>query len=271
MMFENGLFSDDMVRGTDLGNDCHVLNENNTIMLSTGKEFKLVEFDAPTGSDELIVTFQSQEEFKNRKEYLDVSSYYQTQTLTLQRGVWDIHISEQHTSSLPAPYTSDCIKGSDVPNMFSSIHTIHSCRETCAYDNMLHECRDTIDIWKKYNAGFNQPFVNSKYTSQVECIKKLVQKIMFETISNCTCRNACKEIVYKVNKYKVKNEYLDKGHWSLIIRNVDPVTRVDFVPDYPLEEFLGAFGGVLGLGAKCMTLLQLLLFLSFCLVQLFTK
>ena len=144
-------------------NDCYVLNENQTIELATGTEPQLVNYNFNSSSvykkqkedgetnktDWLVISFQSHEDYKNRKELQYVSRFYQNLFLPFG-SKYSIFIREKHTSLLPAPYSSDCYDGNVVPNLFSKKYTYDSCRETCALNEMYKQCNDVIDIWKKY-------------------------------------------------------------------------------------------------------------------------
>ena len=236
--------------------------------LSTEKEVKRVKITAPSSSNEvLIVSLQSKEVFKNQRQHFYVTQFLKR--LRFGPGAIQLDVKKKHTSSLPKPYASNCTAGHSAPNMFSTIHTYESCIEICAYNHMYDECGDTSDIWKQKRKRKNHFFNNAKYISQEICIEEQLKQAIYKTAPDCTCTHACEE-----TKYSVSFEFLTvnfTGGWYFEIRNIDPVTRVKIVPDYPLEEFLGALGGVIGLGARFMTALQLLIFLSICILCLFKR
>ena len=266
MRFQDGYRSGKWINGRTLGNNCHVLNANQMIKLSAGKEGQEVIFDPPFDPKERIVMIlQSKEEFENREEYMYISQY--SPLLKFGIGAYQINIREKHTKSLPAPYISNCTNSNVVSNIFSKRYTYRSCRETCAYKNMYNECGDTIDIWKKYNTRGTHPYNKSKYYSRRECIKELMNQALMKVIPNCECNSACEE-----SEYTTSERYYPRLNGLFFeFLNKDAVFRVDIVPDYTLEQFVGALGGILGLGGKLMSSLQLLIFLSLCVVHLINK
>ena len=138
-------------QGTYLGNDCYIFNENGTMELSVDSEYQKVEITDPRGmhcSDKLIISFQSIEEFRNKREHIYLTKYiYLTElskSVRIERGggffnmkgKYDIQIREKEINSMPSPYTSNCTDANVVSNMFSARYTFDSCQETCAYNYM---------------------------------------------------------------------------------------------------------------------------------------
>ena len=255
MWFLNG---SNYVAGKYLGNDCYALNKNRTIKLSVGGEYQYVIFDAPLVSG-MVMIFQSQEEFRNRKEHIYLTQF--NHILLLDKGKYKIYIKEKHVSSLPRPYMSNCTDGSVESNIFSDKYTYDSCRETCMYNSMYRECNDTIDIWKKYNSHDIPTYNNN--TSQEGCIRNFVEQAKKGKFPKCDCARACKESIYTATATKLISE----KKWMLFLFIKDAVTNVELVPDYPLESFMGSLGGVLGLSGKIMATLQLMIFLSLCIIH----
>ena len=268
MTFRNGSTSYKFVEGRYLGDNCYVLNENGTIKLSTGSEYQQVrlEMDTLSSGEYLLIIFQSQEEFRNRKEHLYVSLY--RQILKLPYGKYEIDIREKHISSLPAPYTSNCTDGDLVSNIFASKYTYDSCQETCAHNHMYQECGDTNDIWKKHHAPIQQIFNNSKYFSRESCISNLLWQATLRKFPVCSCNRACKEVVYTETTTEIGSS---DSFWYLTLYNKGAVTELKLVEDYPLEAFIGSLGGVLGLGGKIMATLQLIIFISLCIAYFRTQ
>ena len=258
------------IEGTYLGNDCYALNK--TIELSVGSHYLGVTvIDNDRKHDEkLHILFQSPEEFRNRKENIFMTQY--SQSLVLKQGhFYEIDIREKHIKSKPAPYTSNCTEGNDVSNMFSTKYTYDSCLETCAYNYMYQKCKATIDMWKKYNTPIKQTVnqINRRCFLEVDHYAKL------RRLPDCECNRACSESVYTATVTKdvsYKDIYGDtaefkKSYWDFNFYLKDAATRIELVPDYPFEAFMGSLGGVLGLGGKIMATLQLIIFLSLCLAH----
>ena len=125
---------------------------------------------------------------------------------------------------------------------------------------MYKECGDTIDIWKKYITQSRKLFNNSKYASREDCIREHLNQAMLKTIPNCDhCNRACEESLYTVNAPPCTGAGYLAG-WNFSFVNKGTVDFVKVTPDYTLEQFVGALGGVLGLGGKFMACLQLLIF-----------
>ena len=246
-------------KGKFLGNGCYVFNENGTIQVATGKESQRVEFYSKDYG--LIITFQSYDEYISRKRIMYLTQF--ENYLKFVPGAYGIKIQETNTKRLPAPYTSECV---DTPgNIFSKKNTHASCKEVCAFTNMLVNCDSIIDIWKSHH-GSRKPFDNSTNSSRNECLTKFTHEARHHALPNCTCSPECKETTYKTSweNYGPTQKVSGYNKWLLVFFNEGAVTDVKLHPDYPLAEYLGGFGGVLGLGAKLMTLLQLLVFLFLC-------
>ena len=169
----------DYIEPRYLGNDCYVVNENGTIALSVEGEYQRVWVWVKDSSVKYVfMVFQSQEEFKSRKENFYLTQFHQL--LMLYRGTYKIHITEKHVSSLPSPYASNC-KDRSASNMFSDIYTYSSCRESCAYNKMYEECNATVDLWTKYN--LNQVFDNNSQHVSLEVCKRVCEPSLFREIS----------------------------------------------------------------------------------------
>ena len=253
------------IKGKYLGNDCYVVNENQTIELSVDGEYQKVGVIDYSKNNErmfnkLHIILQSSEEFRNNKEHIYLTQYFKN--LRLKHGVYDVYIQEKRINSLPAPYTSNCTDGNLVSNIFSAKYTYDSCLETCAYNYMYQKCNDTIDMWKKYRAPINKTVQNPFLE---DCFEETIDEIELRRFPDCKCARACKEIVYTATPTRRKDTSV---RWEFFFYLKDAATRVDLVPDYPFEAFMGSLGGVLGLGGKIMATLQLMIFLSLCIANL---
>ena len=158
-----------------MGKDCHAYDENESISVSTGTEFQWVDFMLPysydSSYDNLLIIFQTPYEYAHRKEEIYISQI--GKILSLEQGSYSIHIHEKHISRLPHPYTSRCLDGNIASNIFSDKYTFQSCQEECAFNHMLKECNDVIDVWKKYHTFEAKPFTNSKYLDFKNCLDEI--------------------------------------------------------------------------------------------------
>ena len=261
------------VRARNLGNGCFAVNENGTTLISTGTDYQLVELysssvKGSTSHDNLIIIFESAEEYANKKEPIYATNFYQT--LWIGKGTYDIRITETNATRLSQPYTKGCIKNTDlVSNRFSQRYTYKSCRESCAYDYVLKECNEVVDIWKKYHTEGAKPSNTSNFESTKECLRMTIEHIRLKATSLCPCQSACEETIYTAEAKKIEKDI--KADWRLYFMNENPVTSIQSVPDFPSEQFLGAFGGVIGLGGKYQVIFQLFLFILLFIMNLVAR
>ena len=259
-------------KGENLGRDCHVLNKNGTISISTDSEYKKVEVSSPSSyhlsKDELYVLFQSPYEFAHRKEATYVSQ--NRKYLRFTKGIYKIHIREKHVSRLPYPYTSNCENVNLVSNLFSDRYTFKSCQEECTFNTMMKECKDVIDAWRGYRTVDVKPFQNSKYANRKECLRTVIEDMKFNAVSLCACKKECEETIYTVVTEKISDTN-DNSAWTLKLYNVGAVIKDNLYPDFPDEQYLGTFGGVLGLGGKFQVIFQLFVFVILGFAQLFAR
>ena len=269
MFYYDGILTFHKIPGRHLSNGCYVFNENGTISIS-GKEYQEVHFNVSSGgdsdslSDALLLIFQSPKEFQSTKSFFHVTRL--SQYLRLTHGVQQIEIREKRYSRLKFPYQSNCSDETLVQTNFSTKYTYNSCQETCAYNNMYRECKDVLDIWKKLHPITKNPFINSTYRSRKDCLRALLGEALFKTLPHCACSPACEEITYTADSRTANTT--KPRHWRLLFYHRHAVTTVKLHPDYPLGMFFGSFGGVLGLGSKFMTTLQLFVFLTLCIWKL---
>ena len=248
-------------KGKDLGKNCHVFNENGTI--EDYKEISVESFKE--NNDSLVVMFHTPHEFALRKEIIYIKTF--DQHLKLEPGSHELFINEKSITRLPHPYSSNCTDGDQVSNTFSDRYTHDSCRETCLYEHMFKECDDVIDVWKKYLPVNMKPPNSTQLTSRKNCIRNVLEK--GRRFANCACKCACKETVYTIEK-KGFQQY-NHNLWYLQLNKQHVVTEVKLVPDFPPEQFLGTFGGVLGLGGKFQILFQLIVFIFLCMGHLIAR
>ena len=256
-------------KARDLGSDCHVFMENGTkngtiagfqqISFVTNKTITNISTNK-TVNDSLLIIFQSPREFMHRKEITYVTTFHEA--LMLEPGYYQVFINERRISRLPHPYSSNCTDANLVSNMFSDRYTYGSCKETCLYEHMLKECKDVIDIWKKYRSFGVEAANDSVLNSRKTCIREVMEK-EFAIIPTCSCKNPCEETAYTAEEKKISVQTTGK-YWNFTLMKQRVVTEVKLVPDFPPGLFLGTFGGVLGLGGKLQVVFQLIVFILLC-------
>ena len=112
---------------------------------------------------------------------------------------------------------------------------------------------------KKYGTVESVPSNHSKFNSTRECLNVLAIRSATEISSHCFCKRACKCTDYTGRKVFIESK--NKSIWEIYLYNVNPVIEIELIPDFPLEQYLGTFGGVLGLGGKLQFVFQLFAFL----------
>ena len=267
MTYFRGKPTSERLQGKQLENGCHVFNENGSITLSR-KEYMQVIFnitgkgDADVSDAALYLNLQSFEEYHSRKpptSFFHITDF--TRYMFFRGGVYQIEISEKRIKRLKSPYQSNCTDRNIAPNHFSEEYSYNSCQETCAFMNMYQECNDVLDYWQTSPTTITDSFEHPKYRSRQECIKDLLDEAIVKTIPNCECNLACNETIYTATDRILNNQNLS-GSWHLVLYHRNAVTTVELHPEYPLDVYFAAFGGILGLGTKFMAALQLCIFLG---------
>ena len=172
---------------------------------------------------------------------------------------------------LRSPYPTNCTEEEDA-NELSSKYTKASCKESCVVSRMIDQCGDEIDRFKKYyKRSYNASF-DSKYSSVEECLQDMVLQAQIRNFVDCACNLQCHEI-----KYKVRDVGLPRikgtGDWRFYIYYEDrEVKTVSQVPAYPLDDLLGALGGILGLfiGMSILSGVQIVIFCIVFVMNLFS-
>ena len=249
---------------TNLGRDCHVINENGSDAISSKiGQLNVQFFTTDMINASLMVYLTTPEEFKASKESHHVLQYGFDIRITLLGTARKIMLEKSEIARLPKPYTNNCTESKEAPNRFSSIYTKFSCQEECLFTHMYKECGDVADIFKKYLSQPVQIFRNDRFSSRDECIHTLLLEAISGFLPYCQCSLACKETIYEVNRVDFINLPTHRNSWHLVFSYAkNEVTEIQEVADYPLEDFLGAFGGILGLalGASILSLVELLVY-----------
>ena len=155
----------------------------------------------------------------------------------------------------------DANMGNLVSNRFSHHFTYESCLESCSFNYMLSKYKSDDE------SQFDGRTISNQ--SQKECMEVAIKAVVKHAESICSCKRACNETIYSA-----KEKYLSVSRsppWRLYFYNVDAVTDVAFFPDFPGEQFLGTFGGVLGLGGKFQVIFQAFVFFFLCIGSLFVR
>ena len=122
----------------------------------------------------------------------------------------------------------------------------------CHFETQFKECKDVCPTWKKHLID-----INSTNNSNPECLHTTL-------VPNCECNPPCDETTYTMTSTKVEGN--ENKVWEFYLEHKVSITENE-QPDYPIQEFLGALGGVIGLGAKFMNALQLLIFICLCIAN----
>ena len=253
--------------GKNMGRGCHVFNEEGNTTISR-KEYQQIIVNSPSSNGSLVVIFHSPEEYANTKALLYITRW--TLYMSLSEGAYKVELSEKKISRLAAPYQSNCVDGNLVSNLFSDRYTCASCKESCAYKIMRNQCDEVLDLWKNQDTYNGKKTNNENIEHRKNCIRKYILEAMLKEDVNCVCENECEETTYTAISH-ITTKSIASADWQILFYHKDVVHRVKHVPDYPLEEFLGAFGGVIGLGTRVMTSLQLLVFLCLCVGHFFKR
>ena len=133
----------------------------------------------------------------------------------------------------------------------------------CAYDYMVKKCDDVVDIWKELRNLDVQPFNSSELDTKKNCKTEFIGVIQAKVASVFPCEKNWEETTYEVDVVAISADQINKCNETLCIDliNEGPVTEIKLVPDFPSEQYLGTFGGVLTLGGKFQVVFQFLVFI----------
>ena len=133
----------------------------------------------------------------------------------------------------------------------------------------MAEYGDVPYYWKKYTAQEARPFLNNTYKDKQECFKSVRNYMMKNFDKDCSCPLACKETQFKAH-YETMEKDKDSEFWFFNVYNEDTkVTNIVEVPDYTIEDLLGAVGGILGLtiGASSLSIIELIVYFAMSIVR----
>ena len=117
-----------------------------------------------------------------------------------------------------------------------------------------------VDMWKRYGAPDSEPPHGSTFNSTKECLEVIAVQEALEVIPNCSCKRACEETAYTGWYIPFDSNDEEEAVWYLDLFIENPVTKIELFPDFPLEQYLGAFGGVIGLSGKLQFVFHLFAF-----------
>ena len=114
-----------------------------------------------------------------------------------------------------------------------------------------------VDQWKQYVDDEILPFNTSKYSSRKDCLNKVANLVAVKVVPDCRTRLPCDE-----KRYPIDIEWRRKdGKWTEIFVQFDKplILKINEIPDYRFEDFLGGFGGFLGVcvGMSLFSILEL--------------
>ena len=244
------------------------VNANETYVdKGRGKKFTITipHVDDAHVDDPISLVFQSAEELRHQKMSTFITQY--SSSIDLYKGEYDITVEKETIERLPAPYPSKC---SSKKNLFSDVYTVASCEEECLFNKLYQTCGDVPDAWKTHLHSPAQPYQGHEFLNQAACIWHLMDMYGNGELSlGCQCPSACKVVSYK--KYIKPNKMAEVRGWNILL-SYSPSrieTRIKEVPDFTLEEFLGAFGGIVGLcvGASLLSVIELLVYTTLYIVK----
>ena len=243
-----------------------VVNENETyVEKGRGKNFHVnVSVSEPHKLKKVSLIFQSAEEVRNSIEFSFVSN--QQFNIELTPGVYEIIVEKEIIERLPAPYKSNC---SSERVLFSNVYTVSSCEEECVFNRVYNTCGDVPEVWKKYLKQPVKLYKGHEFPNKAACIGDILDKALNGELSlRCYCPPACKTVSFKTD---INFQEKGVGGWDLVIRysSTRRVTSVKQVPDYTLEDALGAMGGFVGLcvGASLLSVIELLVYTTLYIVN----
>ena len=243
-----------------IGDNCYIINRKGQLSL-TGINDKLdfVFYLKSRNSTSYKLHFYmfSVKEFKNRHAKILLSDDYKE----LKAGYTKLYISKTVTKRLPYPYNTNCSNGK--PNTLSSHYSFSSCRMGCLINKWLDKCGSIPDFYQQFVAEDKHLNSNLSHSEMQKCLWE--RRRRFNPL-NCTCPLPCSDETYKANvgsfeptTYKIR--YLQM--WRFHIHNADnKVMHITQVPDYTLDDFLGALGGFVGLaiGASMLSFVELCIY-----------
>ena len=165
------------------------------------------------------------------------------------------------------PYPSNC---SSRKTLFSHVYTVVSCEEECLFKEVYQTCGDVPDIWRKHLESPVKSYQGEEYLNQTACIWHMINMYLNGEFSlRCQCLTACKVVSYKAEVKRVGESKHNEWGFFISYAPSRKETHIKQVPDYTLEEFLGAFGGILGLcvGASLLSVIEILLYITLHIVK----
>ena len=259
---------------TYLGRHCHVFNPNGTFAVTGKTEYMNVDYyyNGPHWNKGIFVIFQSPEEFAatNMFGHLTYMNAYERPAGLM---AFEIFLEKTTISRKQHPYPSKCINKHSTSNPLSSIYTKASCQEMCAMEYMYAECQDVVDVWKNFLGRDTKPFQNAhKYKSREQCFWTVIDQVVRRFPPNCSCPLSCTETVIRSKFVGVPTPLGDAALKMSFYYKEKRVTSITEIEDYPIQDLLGAFGGILGLciGMSVMSLLEIALYLVFLLLNCMT-
>ena len=262
-----------IVIARDLGQNCHVINEDGALRIAGKIESVTARFemlDNNHSNDSVVIYFTTAEEFKANKEPHFISQYGHGTRLEYIGKAWKIMLDKTKITRLPKPYISNCTNIHAGNNRFSTMYSRFSCQERCLFNTMYEQCGDVPNIFKKYLFQPVRAFNNKTHTTRQDCLKRIVSSALSGHLPRCVCPLPCDETLTEVARMDMIKIPTPNNSWKVIFCNAnDEVTHIREVPDYPLEEFLGALGGILGLalGPSMLSIIELLVYFAFTLLS----
>ena len=238
---------------------CTTINIKKTLQVRADKKIIIYAFN-----EILDIFFDDHDDLENTKDVLQgkrMHIYYP--------GEYKVELQKKIYNRLPSPYPSNCTYGHGVENFFAKRYSEEACLQSCQLRKMYLKCGAVFDRWSKFvTPNLKRERRNNQsigYGQTAQCIKSVYEDAN-DTYLSCNCPRACHEIRTPM---QISSR---ERHFYEIMFSYHPfeVEHVTEYPEYPLEQFIADFGGLVGLvaGMSVMSLLEIIICL---IIGLFTK
>ena len=206
----------------------------------------------------LMINYLTLEEYDSCRKNVYISRL--NAKLTLINGIHEIRLGRREIHRLAAPYKSNC---TNEGNLFSNINSADSNEETCALNYMYQECGVVVDAWVKYAPQKVLPYNATKYDSRENCLDEVITLLVDKAIPDCSTKLPCYEVNNYVEDYFYFEDSRKQKNIEIHIYFSSPiVTDMEEILDYTFSDFLGPFGGFVGvcIGMSFVSVIELIVY-----------
>ena len=246
--------SSDEFKGLYLGHNTKAINVDKSMALVGTQDFSPISVETKFRDYVgLLIDFLSFDDYKSRSYK---GPFIRDYVKLLTPGFYNLYIKQILHRRLPHPYSSNCTDEHLTPTLLSTRYSQAVCMQQCYLDKIFEAC------------GFVQDYFEPHYPHQANRVNQTVEDginclIDFDHPfygAKCDCPAACEETEYQVRVEKTKEYLPNSTRWDFILYNSESkITLIQEVPDYTMEDMLGAIGGILGLaiGASSLSVVEL--------------